>query len=51
VDGAANAARVDFLARTLGAARRDVVIEAGATSRQKRVSVTGAAKPPEHLLG
>jgi hypothetical protein len=50
VDGAANVALVEFLARALGAARRDVVIEAGATSRQKRVSVAGATRPPETLL-
>ena len=50
-DGAANAALVDFLAQTLGAARRDVVIEAGATSRQKRVSVAGARQRPEVLVG
>jgi len=51
VDGAANAALVDFLSDTLGAARRDVVIEAGATSRHKRVSVAGARRPPEVLVG
>jgi uncharacterized protein (TIGR00251 family) len=50
VDGAANAALVDFLADALGAARRDVVLESGLTSRQKRVSVAGAARPPETLL-
>ena len=51
VDGAANAALVDFLAGALGAARRDVLIVSGATSRQKRVSVAGATRPPETLLG
>jgi uncharacterized protein YggU (UPF0235/DUF167 family) len=51
VDGAANAALAEFLADALGAARRDVVIEAGARSRQKRVSVAGASRPPETLLG
>lgn len=51
VDGAANAALVEFLAEALGAARRDVVIEAGTSSRQKRVSVTGATRAPERLLG
>ena len=50
VDGAANAALVAFLAEALGAARRDVVIEAGATSRQKRVSVVGATQSPGTLL-
>lgn len=51
VDGAANAALVEYLAERLGAARRGVVIEAGETSRQKRVSVAGATRPPETLLG
>ncbi len=51
IDGAANAALVDYLAEALGAARRDVIIEAGASSRQKRVSVAGASRPPEILLG
>lgn len=50
VDGAANAALVEFLAGCLGAARRDVVIESGERSRQKRVSVAGATRPPETLL-
>ena len=50
VAGAANAALVGFVAESLGAARRDVLIEAGTTSRQKRVSVTGASLPPETLL-
>jgi len=50
VDGAANAALVAYLSECLGAARRDVVIEAGGTSRQKRVSVAGATRPPETLL-
>jgi hypothetical protein len=50
VDGAANAALVDFLAEALGAARRGVIIEAGATSRQKRVSVSGASRSPATLL-
>jgi uncharacterized protein (TIGR00251 family) len=50
VDGAANAALVAYLAERLGAARRDVVIEAGESSRQKRVSVAGASRPPETLL-
>jgi uncharacterized protein (TIGR00251 family) len=41
VGGAANAALVDRLADSLGVARRDVRIVAGATSRQKLVVVDG----------
>jgi uncharacterized protein (TIGR00251 family) len=41
VGGAANAALVDLLADSLGVARRDVRIVAGATSRQKLVVVDG----------
>jgi uncharacterized protein (TIGR00251 family) len=50
VDGAANRALVDFLADALDAPRRDVVIESGETSRQKRISVLGAQRAPETLL-
>jgi uncharacterized protein (TIGR00251 family) len=50
VEGAANEALVEFLAEALGAAKRDLRIVAGATARQKRVVVTGAARPPERLL-
>lgn len=50
VEGAANRALVEFLAQALGAARRDVVIEAGAAARQKRVAVLGARLAPETLL-
>jgi uncharacterized protein (TIGR00251 family) len=50
VDGAANEALVEFLGRSLGAAKRDVTIEAGATSRHKRVSVLRAERGPEALL-
>jgi len=49
VEGAANAALIEFLAERLGAAKRDVVIVAGAASRAKRVSVTGARRGPEAL--
>jgi uncharacterized protein len=41
VEGAANAALVDFLASTLGIARRDVTIIAGSSSRSKIVELTG----------
>ena len=50
VDGAANDCLVEFLAQALGAARRDVSIEAGLASRSKRVSVRGAKRGPEVLL-
>ena len=50
VDGRANAALTEFIAGRLGAAKRDVTIEAGAASRRKRVSVTSAARTPEALL-
>ena len=49
-DGAANDQLVDFLARALGAARRDVTIEAGVSSRTKRVSVRGSKRGPDALL-
>lgn len=51
VEGEANACLVEFLAEQLGAARRDVSIEAGGTSRAKRVAVRGARLGPETLLG
>lgn len=41
VEGAANAALVNLLADSLGAARRDVRIVAGAASRQKLVVIDG----------
>lgn len=50
VDGAANRALVEFLADALGAPRRCVAIEAGKTSRQKRISVLGARRAPKTLL-
>lgn len=49
-DGRANAALLEFIAAQLGAAKRDVSIETGATSRRKRVRVIGAARGPETLL-
>lgn len=49
VEGAANAALVEFLAERLGAAKRDIKIVAGATARVKRVEVAGAARGPEAL--
>lgn len=41
VDGAANDALVDLLARVLDRPRRDVVILSGHTARDKRIAVTG----------
>lgn len=41
VGGAANAALVEVLAGTFGIPRRDVVVVAGLTSRQKRVELRG----------
>jgi uncharacterized protein (TIGR00251 family) len=49
VDGKANAALVEFIAERLGAARRDVTIEAGQSGRAKRVAVRGARRGPEAL--
>lgn len=41
VDGAANDAVIELLARTLGRPRRDVELASGAGSRQKSVRVHG----------
>jgi uncharacterized protein (TIGR00251 family) len=41
VDGAANEALIDLLAKTLGVARRDITIVSGERSRQKRVRIAG----------
>ena len=41
VDGAANEALVEFLARALGQPRRNVTIVSGHKSRDKRVSIEG----------
>jgi len=49
-DGRANAALVEFIAAGLGVAKRDVLIEAGTTSRHKRVRVIGARRAPDELL-
>lgn len=40
-DGAANDALIRMLAKRLGVARRDVVLESGATSRLKRLHISG----------
>lgn len=41
VDGAANASCLDFLATTLGIRRAQIRLQAGATSRDKLVHITG----------
>jgi uncharacterized protein len=52
VDGKANAALMAFLAKQLGVTKRDVSLESGDTSRQKRVRVLGAsAERLAQLLG
>ncbi len=44
VEGKANAALVEFLAAHYGVPRRNVTIEAGLSSRQKRVSICNPKK-------
>ncbi len=44
VDGAANAALIAFLAKSLGVPKRDVIIEQGETSRSKRLRVAGVTR-------
>ncbi|HUJ87866.1 MAG TPA: DUF167 domain-containing protein [Burkholderiales bacterium] len=51
IDGRANAALIEFIAERLGAARRDVTIEAGLSGRAKRVAVRGAKRGPQALYG
>ena len=48
VEGAANAALVDLVAKTFGVARRDVKLIGGETSRLKRLAITG---DPSALAG
>ena len=48
VEGAANNALIRLVADTLGVARRDVRIVAGATSRQKMIVVSGVE--PEAIV-
>lgn len=46
-DGRANQALIEFLARELGVAKRDVRIASGAASRRKRVVVENfSGEPP-----
>jgi len=44
VDGEANAAVVELLAKTLGIARGAVEVVAGASSRRKTVRITGVTR-------
>ena len=44
VDGEANAAVVELLAKALGVARSAVAVIAGASSRRKTMRVTGVAR-------
>ena len=44
VDGEANAAVIELLAKTLGVARGAVEVVAGATSRRKTIKVRGVAR-------
>jgi uncharacterized protein (TIGR00251 family) len=41
VEGAANAALIEFLARTLNVSRRAIQIRSGETARLKRVAIAG----------
>jgi uncharacterized protein (TIGR00251 family) len=41
VDGAANDAVIEVMAKTLGAARRDITIVSGESSRSKIIEVSG----------
>lgn len=50
IEGAANAALIDFLAERFSVRKSDVRIESGEGSRRKRVSVAGAQRAPETLL-
>ena len=43
VDGAANAALIDFLAQTLGLRKAEIVIRSGETSRLKLLHLSGDA--------
>ena len=49
VDGKANKALCEFLAKTVGVATRSVSLESGETGREKRLFIQG--KSPEDLVG
>lgn len=44
VDGKANAAVIDLVAKTLRVARRQIEVESGVTSRRKSLRVHGAGR-------
>ena len=46
----ANEALVAFFAEALGTSKRDVVLVSGERSREKRLRVSRATRPPECLL-
>lgn len=46
----ANGALVAFVAERLGLARREVTLESGGKSRQKRLRIASAAADPRRLL-
>jgi uncharacterized protein (TIGR00251 family) len=46
----ANEALIEFVAKTLGVAKRDVTIASGEKSREKRLEIRGASVDPERLL-
>ena len=48
VEGAANAALIELIAKTFGVPKRDVTLIAGDTARVKRLSIAGN---PETLAG
>jgi uncharacterized protein YggU (UPF0235/DUF167 family) len=50
VEGAANAALIAFLAELFEVRKNDVKIEAGDSSRRKRVSVLGSRCAPDALI-
>jgi uncharacterized protein (TIGR00251 family) len=50
VDGEANAALIDAIAKALGVARGAVEVVAGASSRRKTVRVTGVARAAVEAL-
>jgi len=46
----ANEALIEFVAKRLGVAKRDVTIASGEKSREKRLEIRGCAVEPERLL-
>ncbi len=44
VDGEANAAVIELIAKSLGVAKRDVEVISGSTSRRKTIRVIGATQ-------